>query len=204
MNLDVLEYLANGPVIPAARSMEDFKVALSHTVSPSVVLLFGNINTLPSLISQANEHKKRIVLHLDLFDGIGKDKAGIKYLARSGIHAIITTKPHLCRFAREEGMIVVQRLFLMDSASLCTGLHLVHNFKPDAIEILPGSVPASVVQELVKETGLPILAGGLIRTKEDVDHAIKGGISAVSTSRRDLWDDIMINKNIVENILNLR
>lgn len=194
-NLDILRYLANGPVIPAARSMEDFKVALTHTISPSVVLLFGDINTLPTLISQANEHKKRIVLHLDLFDGIGKDKAGIKFLARLGIHAIVTTKSHLCRFARDEGMIVVQRLFLMDSDSLRTGLNLVRNFKPDAIEILPGSVPASAVQKLVNETGLPILAGGLIRTKEDVNSAIERGISAVSTSRRELWDDIMVNKS---------
>jgi glycerol uptake operon antiterminator len=194
MTMDVLKFLASGPVIPSARSMEDFKIALTHTVSPSVVLLFGDINTLPTLISQANEYKKRIVLHLDLFDGIGKDKAGIKFLARLGIHAIITTKSHLCRFARDEGMIVVQRLFLMDSDSLRTGLNLVRNFKPDVIEILPGSVPASVVQELVHETGLPILAGGLIRTKEDVKIAIERGISAVSTSRRDLWDDIMVNK----------
>ncbi|MCC5467920.1 glycerol-3-phosphate responsive antiterminator [Pelosinus baikalensis] len=193
MTMDVLKFLANGPVIPSARSMEDFKIALTHTVSPSVVLLFGDINTLPTLISQANEHKKRIILHLDLLDGIGKDKAGIKFLARLGIHAIITTKSHLCRFARDEGMIVVQRLFLMDSDSLRTGLNLVRNFKPDAIEILPGSVPESAVQELVRETGLPILAGGLIRTKEDVNNAIERGISAVSTSRRDLWDDIMVN-----------
>ena len=193
--MDVLKFLANGPVIPSARSMEDFKIALTHTVSPSVVLLFGDINTLPTLISQAHEHKKRLILHVDLFDGVGKDKAGIKFLARLGIHAIITTKSHLCRFAREEGMLVVQRLFLMDSDSLRTGLNLIRNFKPDAIEILPGSVPASVVEELVRETGLPILAGGLIRTKIDVKHAIERGISAVSTSRRDLWDDIMMNKS---------
>ncbi len=192
--MDILKYLANGPVIPAARSMEDFKIALTHTVSPSVVLLFGDINILPTLISQAEEHKKRIILHLDLFDGIGKDKAGIKFLARLGIHAIITTKSHLCRFARDEGMIVVQRLFLMDSDSLRTGLNLVRNFKPDAIEILPGSVPASAIEELIRVTGLPILAGGLIRTKEDVDHAIERGISAVSTSRQNLWDDIMVGK----------
>lgn len=192
--LDVLKILASGPVIPAARSMDDFKAALTHTVSPGVVLLFGDINTLPMLIEQAKEHKKRIILHLDLFDGVGKDKAGIKFLARMGITAIITTKSHLCRFAREEGMIVVQRLFLMDSESLRTGLNLVRNFKPDAIEILPGSVPASVVQELINETGLPILAGGLIRTMDDVTHALNNGISAVSTSRQELWDDIRVNK----------
>ena len=194
-SLDVIKFLVNGPVIPAVRSIEDFKFALTHTISPSVVLLFGDINTLPTLIAQANEHKKRIILHLDLFDGIGKDKAGIKFLARLGIHAIVTTKTHLCRFAREEGMIVVQRLFLMDSDSLRTGLKLIHNFKPDAVEILPGCVPGSAVQKIISETGLPILAGGLIRTKEDVDQAIERGISAVSSSRRELWDAIMIGEN---------
>lgn len=66
--------------------------------------------------------QKRIILHLDLFDGIGKDKAGIRFLARMGISAIITTKSHLCRFARDEGMIVIQRLFLMDPDSMRTGL----------------------------------------------------------------------------------
>ena len=74
-SLDVLKILTNGPIIQAARSMEVFKAALTHTIVPSVVLLFGDINSLPVLISQAKEHKKRIILHLDLFDGIGKDKA---------------------------------------------------------------------------------------------------------------------------------
>ncbi|MBP2628974.1 MAG: glycerol-3-phosphate responsive antiterminator, GlpP [Firmicutes bacterium] len=193
-HLDILKMLTNGPIIPAARSMEVFKAALTHTIVPSVVLLFGDINSLPGLISLAKEHKKRIILHLDLFDGIGKDKAGIKFLARAGITAIITTKTHLSKFARDEGMIVIQRMFLMDSDSLRTGLSLVRNFKPDAIEILPGAVPASVVEEIIRETGLPILAGGLIRTQEDVDQAIERGISAVTTSRQKLWDAIMISK----------
>lgn len=191
---DILKILTNGPIIPAARSMEGFKSALAHTVVPGVVLLFGDINSLPGLISQAKEHKKCLILHVDLFDGIGKDKAGIRFLARLGITAIITTKTHLCKLAREEGMIVIQRLFLMDSDSLRTGLNLVRSFKPDAIEILPGSVPASVVKKIIDETGLPVLAGGLIRTQEDVQQAIERGISAVSTSRQELWDDIMIKK----------
>ena len=192
---DILKILTNGPIIPAARTMDVYKAALTHTIVPSVVLLFGDINSLPVLINLAKENKKRIILHLDLFDGIGKDKAGIRFLARMGIGAIITTKSHLCKLARDEGMIVIQRLFLMDSDSLRTGLGLVRNFKPDAIEILPGSVPASVVQELIRETGLPIFAGGLIRTQEDVQHAMERGISVVTTSRQELWDAIMIKKN---------
>ena len=185
--MDVLKILASGPVIPAARSMEDFKAALTQTVSPSVVLLFGDINTLPMLLSQAQEHKKRIVLHLDLFDGVGKDKAGVRFLARLGSTAIITTKSHLCRFAREEGMIVIQRFFVMDSEALKSGINLLRSCKPDAVEILPASVPKSIIDELYRETSLPILAGGLMNTMEDVNHALENGIHAVSTSKKELW-----------------
>jgi len=192
--LDILKFLANGPIIPVARSIDSFKAALTCTDVPSIMVLFGNINTLPCLINQAKEHKKRIIVHLDLFDGIGKDKAGINFLARLGVYAIITTKSHLCKFAREEGMVVIQRLFLMDSDSLRTGLNLVRNFKPDAIELLPASISASVVQEIIAETGLPILAGGLIRTRDDVDQAIARGISAVSSSRQELWDTNKMGK----------
>ena len=194
-SFDILKNLTNGPIIPAARSMEVFRAALTHTIVPSVVLLFGDINSLPVLINLAKENKKHIIVHFDLLDGIGKDKAGIKFLARMGIMDVITTKTHLCKFARDEGMNVIQRLFLMDSDSLRTGLSLVRNFKPDAIEILPGAVSGSVVKELIRETGLPILAGGLIRTQEEVDQAIESGISAVTTSCQHLWDTHMIHKN---------
>jgi len=191
---NILKSLTNGSVIPAVRSMENFKNIITYANVPSVMLLFGDINSLPDIIRQAKEYKKRIILHLDLFDGVGKDRAGIHFLARLGVDAIITTKSHLCRLARDEGMIVIQRLFLMDSDSLRTGLNLVRSFKPDAIELLPASMSASVVQEVIHKTGLPILAGGLVRTQEDIDQAIERGISAVSTSRHELWDANIISK----------
>ncbi|VBB05451.1 glycerol-3-phosphate responsive antiterminator [Lucifera butyrica] len=183
-----LKLLCNGPVIPAPRMIEDFKFALTQTAAPSIILLFSDVNTLPGLLAQAQQHKKRLVVHLDLLDGAGKDRAGIKLLARMGVTALITTKPHLGKFAREEGMIVIQRLFLVDSEALKTGIHLVNSYKPDALEALPASIPASTVEQLARETNLPILAGGLLHTREDVANALRNGISAVSTSHRELWD----------------
>ena len=59
--------------------------------------------------------------------------------------------------------------------------------KPDAVEILPASVPKSIIDELYRETSLPILAGGLMNTMEDVQHALDNGIHAVSTSKKELW-----------------
>jgi len=174
-------------IIPGVRTYDDFKYALTNTTAPSIVLLFGDINMLPGLLSEAQKHNKRLLIHLDLIGGVGKDKAGIKFLSRIGVTGAATTKPQLVKYAREEGMIVIQRMFLMDSEALKSGIHLIQGCKPDAIEVLPASVPASAVQAIIRETGLPILAGGLVHTMEDVASALNNGIHAVSTSKRELW-----------------
>ncbi len=175
-----------GAVIPAARSLEDFEAALL-TGAPTFIVLFGDINELPRLVRRGQEGKKNLIIHLDLFEGIGKDKSGVRFLARTGMPALITTKPHLGKIARDEGLIVIQRLFLMDSESLKTGLHILKGFRPDAVEVLPALVPAEIVREIIRETDVPVLAGGLVRTAADVDFALGNGVYAVSTSRRSLW-----------------
>jgi len=185
MNLP--ESLYKGPVIPSVRSIEDFNFALSETIAPSLFLLFGDINLLPKLLSRAEQHKKRLLVHIDLLEGVGKDKAGIKYLDRQGVTALVTTKPHLVKMAREEGLLVVQRLFLIDSEALRTGIKLLREHKPDAVEILPAAVPRAAIQEIVRAAAIPVFAGGLVTTREDVLQALKAGACAVSTSKRALW-----------------
>lgn len=178
--------IQKGAVIPAVRSMEDFEAAVLAN-SPVMMVLFGDINELPRLVRRAQEGKKQLIIHLDLFEGIGRDKSGIKFLARTGMPALITTKPHLGKIARDEGLLVIQRLFLMDSESLRTGINMLKGFKPDAVEILPALVPAGIVHDILREVDTPVLAGGLIRTPADVAFALGNGIYAVSTNRRDLW-----------------
>lgn len=183
----VLNLLCGGPVIPAVRTYEDYKYVLQHIAGPSVILLFGDINSLPILLSHAAANGKRLLVHLDLLEGVGKDKAGIKMLARLGVSYLITTKSHLARSAREEGMLVIQRLFLMDSDALKHGIHLLQGFTPDVVEVLPATVPASAVEQLSKATGVPVFGGGLVFTEADVRQALANGICAVSTSCRTLW-----------------
>jgi len=184
---DLIKHLCPGPVIPAARNLADFQYAMTNTAAPGVILLFGDINTLPGLLAEARQHGKRLLIHLDLLDGVGKDKAGIKCLARLGVTALITTKHQLVKTARDEGMIVIQRLFVMDSEALRSAAKIVGQAKPDAIEILPASVPAWVFRDIGRQTGLPVFAGGLVATRADVETALARGAAAVSTSHRDLW-----------------
>jgi glycerol uptake operon antiterminator len=184
----ILKTIVNGPIIPAVRTIQDFKYAMSNTAAPGVIVLFGDINTVSSLLEQAKQYKKRLILHLDLLEGIGRDKPGINFLARQGVSAVITTKTQIGKMAHEDGMIVIQRLFLMDSEAVRTGIQAAKALKPDAIEVLPGMVPRVVVQRLLSEVGRPILAGGLMQTEEEVIGAINNGVYAVSTSKRELWN----------------
>ncbi|MBP2642757.1 MAG: glycerol-3-phosphate responsive antiterminator, GlpP [Firmicutes bacterium] len=183
----LVKRLCEGLVIPATRTMEDFQFALEKAHSSNIIVLFGDIFTLPEILKQAEAAKKLAIVHLDLINGIAKDKAGIKYLALMGVKAVITTKPHLGKIAHQEGMTVIQRLFLMDNEALRTGIHMMSTFKPDAIEVLPGLVPKNAIDKLSQATGLPILSGGLLCTEEDVNRALDSGICSVSTSDRDLW-----------------
>lgn len=187
----LLKLLCTNSIIPATRSIDDFNFAVEKTISPSIILLFGDIILLPALLEQAQRYHKRLFVHLDLLNGIGRDEVGIKFLARMGVTGLITTKSHLIRCARDKGMIVIQRIFLTDSDAMRSGLHLLRNVKPDAVELLPASIPARVVEYFSNETGLPILGGGLMYTVEDVQQALNHGMAAVSTSSRELWHNLI-------------
>lgn len=173
-------------VIPSVRSQEQFQQALKSD-SPIVLVLFGDILTLPEMVKAADACGKGLFVHLDFIGGIGKDEAGIHFLSQMGIAGLITTKAYLCHVIRDSGMIAIQRLFLMDSESLRTGINLAVKYKPDIIEVLPGIVPAFSIERIKKETKLAVFGGGLIQTEEDVQTAFKNGITAISTSNKDLW-----------------
>lgn len=51
---------------------------------------------------------------------------------------------------------------------------------------MPGIMP-SIIKQLVEEIEFPIIAGGLIQTREDAEIAIRAGASAISTSHYEVW-----------------
>lgn len=185
--LALSNYIEQGAIVPAPRNEESFKYALKSTKSSTIILLFGTINSFPDLLKQANDHHKKLLVHFDLLDGIGKDNEGLKFLKTLGVQGIITTKPSIARYALEEGMDVIQRLFLVDSESIKTGIQFLKKHKPLALEILPASIPRHAIEQLKTEIRIPILGGGLVCTPEDVQSGLEKGLYAVSTSEESLW-----------------
>ena len=175
------------PIIASIRNDADFKYALNSKVI-ALFILHGDIFNLPQIMLESKEHNKMIFLHMDLIRGIGRDRKGIIYLARKKLcNGIVTTKSNLIGIAKKEGLIVIQRLFLLDSASLKTGELLLKHNQPDAIEILPGIAAPYFVEHINKRIICPVIAGGLIYQKEEIKDLFKKGIFAVSTSRKELW-----------------
>ena len=170
------------------RRVEDLNEAIHHPNIGTIFLLGTDINVLPSIVKKIHSINKVLLVHLDMLEGAGKDRAGIHLLARMGLRGLVTTKPNLVKFARDEGMVVIQRLFILDSESVKTGIKMASAVKPNAVEILPATVPSFVIQDMKDALGIPVLGGGLLRTEEDVRVALSKGIDAVSTSLRHLWD----------------
>lgn len=183
MKNDVKACLEVCPVIAAVRERY-FEKALSCP-SEVIFLLGGDIATVGDRIKQAHEKGKYIFIHIDLTDGIGKDKSGIKFLASLGVDGIISTKSGLIRFAKELELITVQRFFAYDSHGIVGIGEVVINTDPDFIEIMPGVI-GKITQKFSK-WGIPLISGGLIETKAEVTDALKHGAFAVSTGKEELW-----------------
>jgi glycerol uptake operon antiterminator len=129
---------------------------------------------------------KKYFIHFDLAAGIGKDKSGLLFVKDMGVDGIITTRVNIVKMAREAGLYTVQRFFIVDSHSVQTTLEGIKNAKPDMIEIMPGTLP-KVIKGLKEQTSIPIIAGGLIETSDEIKLAFTAGASAISTTRTELW-----------------
>ncbi|AEG60400.1 glycerol-3-phosphate responsive antiterminator [Desulforamulus ruminis] len=182
------ELLFSKKIVACIRKLKDLPEALAHKNIDAIIALNGDINYLPSLIKRSREAGKLLLVHIDLFEGVGKDRPGLHFLTRLGLRGIVTTKSHLIKIGKEEGLLTVQRIFVVDSESLKTAIKVARQVQPHAIEVLPSSVPGYVISELQESLAIPILAGGLVKTEEDVHEALDKGISAISTSLRDLWN----------------
>lgn len=187
MNIqNIVDLLETSPVI-AATDGSGWQQAVD---SDSKILfhLKANILTIAEEIKTAKQKGKIVFVHMDLAEGIGKDKAGIVWLTNLGIDGIISTKSQLIRSARECGVFAIQRFFVLDSKGMHSIKDTLDASCPDFIEIMPGVIPKAI--RLFENENIPVIAGGLIETKQEVIDALSNGAIAVSTGNKKLWTDI--------------
>ena len=172
-------------VIAAVRTEQELEAALCSKVK-MVFWLSPNLLTLEKTVSAVHRAGKKIFLHIDLAEGLGKDKPGLRFAKLAGVDGIISTRVNMIKAAREEGLFTIQRFFIVDSQSVNTTVEAIKSSKPDMIEVMPGIV-TKVIADLKAGLQVPIIAGGLIETKQEVQEALLNGASAISTGRAQLW-----------------
>lgn len=175
-----------GFVFAATRSAEDFALALESPVAVIFDLQFDLLHA-PRKIKAAHEAGKRLFVHVDMARGIGKDESGMHYLAHVGVDGVISTKPNIIKYAREQGLCTVQRCFVVDSHSIDTAVDSLRSSRPDLLECMPGIIEKALTC-LRARTDIPIIAGGLVETPGEVAEALAAGACAVSTGKRELWN----------------
>lgn len=183
---NIAEALERTPVIAATDSAGWQRALMSET--EVLFHLNADIMTVAEDIKRAKAKNKYIFVHIDLAEGIGKDRAGIKWLSALGADGIISTRAQLIRSAKEFGLTAVQRFFVLDTKGMKSISEMIDAARPDLIEIMPGVIPKAI--SFFSGKGIPVIAGGLIGTKAEVTAALGAGAAAVSTGKSGLWSDL--------------
>lgn len=183
----LLAHLEMNPVIAAVRRRSDTAAAASSPAEV-VFLLCGDILTVAEDVALLHDAGKLVFIHADLLGGLGRDAAAVDFLAKAAApDGIISTRSQLIRRAKEQGLLTIQRFFLLDSQSCATTAETVAATRPDMAEIMPGICPRVIVS-LSSQLACPIIAGGMVSQKDDILAALRAGALGVSTSSMDLWN----------------
>lgn len=173
-------------ILPAIRTMKHYERLLASSYEHAV-LLDAHVAQLKPLFAMAGQRGKKLFLHADLIHGLKNDDYAVEYVCQEfRPFGLISTKASVIVKAKQKGVLAIQRMFLLDSGALRKSYALVQKTEPDYIEVLPGILP-EMIAEVRLETGIPIFAGGLIRSQDEVERALAAGATAVTTSDMALW-----------------
>jgi len=180
----LLKLFEQVPIVAAAKSEEELNQCLQSR-SGVIFLLFGDLCSVPQLVRRVKEVGKIAIVHLDLIDGLAPKDVSVDFIARATeADGVISTKSSLIRYAKQKGLLTIQRYFLLDSRVLD---NLSRNGCPaDFLEVLPGVMP-KIIKHLTATIDKPLIAGGMIRDKEDVLAALSAGAVAVSSTNDKVW-----------------
>jgi glycerol uptake operon antiterminator len=180
--------LAQFKMIASVKEAKLLEKAAEARVS-AVVLSIGNIGVIKSYVDFFKKHQLPVFLHLERIGGISYDREGVAFLAQYvKPTGIVTTRNTLIKLAKKQGLLTIQRLFLVDSDSIKSGLLSVQETHPDAVEIMPALLP-EFIEEYRREIDVPIITGGLIRKREQMTEALRYGAVAVSVGTHSLWKE---------------
>lgn len=182
----LLKVLEDVPIIAAVKDEKDLPAALGSDARV-IFLLCGSILDIAELTRRVVDAGKVAFVHLDLVEGLTTREVSVDFIARNtAAHGVISTRAALVRYARKCGLLAIQRFFLLDSIALRNLEGACSRDEMDIVEVLPGLMH-SITTYVTSVTAKPVIASGLIRSKEDVIAALRAGALAVSATNPQVW-----------------
>lgn len=176
----------NIPIIASITKEEQIPYALKSGIA-RVNLMTGHIGSLESIVRQLRETGKQVYVHIEMVAGIGRDSYAIQYLAeRFKVDGIVTTKSNVITAAKQAGIRSIQRIFAIDTAAVQTAVRMIKNTEPDEVELMPGLMPR-VIAELKATIRQPLIVGGLIRYRQEMEDALASGADYISCGDHAFW-----------------
>ena len=173
-------------IIPAITSIKGLEAFLT-TPHPIGIVMSIHASMLHRVIERIHQAGKKAWVHLDLLPGISSDEAGAEYVIQSfSVDGIVSTKTGAVKIAKKKGVTAIYRVFLIDSASLTKSLQRIKELSPDYIEFLP-ALAQKVIPVIAAQITPPIIGGGLIQDKQDIQACFDSGMVAVTVSNPKLW-----------------
>lgn len=174
-------------LLPAVNNMKDFERVMKEERTYFVVLDV-HLSLLAKMKKLSKEAGKKMLLHADLVQGLKSDRYAAEFICQTiRPTGVISTRANMLKTAKKNNILAIQRIFLLDTMALKTSYQQVEEVKPDVLEVLPGVLP-DYIKKVRQETGIDVIAGGLITTADDIENALQAGARAVTTSRKELWD----------------
>ncbi|THB66251.1 MAG: glycerol-3-phosphate responsive antiterminator [Desulfovibrio sp.] len=182
----VFNELETHPVIAAVRESAHVNAALDSPVR-MIFLMGGSLSELEAITRKARRADKKIMIHIELVKGLGRDCEGVEYLAEVvRPDGMVSTKPQLIKEASKLGLATVLQIFLIDTQAYLTGLKNIASTKPDALEIMPGLMPR-VINTLSTDFDIPVITAGLVKQPDEVKLMLAAGAAGIAISEQSLW-----------------
>ncbi len=176
--IDIIKNQICVPVVPNMKRMERFidsnlKVCVLQDI---------HISLLEHMIKTLHDNNKLALVHIDMVHGISSDEHGAEFLCqRLRADGIISSKTRIIETTKKNRKIAIQRMFLIDSKSIERGIETIQKSQPDIVEVMP-AIAFNIIPYINNQIDIPIIGGGLLKSKEDIIEGLKAGCIAFTVS----------------------
>lgn len=182
---EILQLIEENPVILGINNESDFPL-VEINESQVVFTLFGTISNIGDTIHRLKQTKELVFVNIDMVDGFSPRNSVIDFLKTTELDGIISSKPNVLRYAKEQGLFTIHRFFILDSSSWRNIDRQLEISQADIINITPGWT--KVIKWTSERFSTPVISSGLVCDKEIVIENLNAGALAICTTNHDVWN----------------